>query len=579
MRQSISSLLTGLREGWGLAKPYFSSEERWFAIGLLTAVVGLNLILTGLNVEFTYWQREFYNALQDKKFSTFIELLFSFERIKIFPYFIIGYVEYVAIFIVVAVYALYLNQMLQIRWRQWLTRDFTERWLADRAYYNISLTKNIAVGTDNPDQRISQDLADFTSNTLMLGLDLISNIVTLLSFVTVLYFISGSIKLFGITIPGYMLWLAILYSIAGTWITHRIGRKLINLNFNQQRVEADFRYSLIRVRDNPEAIALLSGEDDELGTLRERFAHVRDNWWAIMRRTKLLGFFTNGFSTIAIIFPIAAASPRYFAGLLQLGDLVQISTVFGQVQGPLSWIVTSYTNLVSLRATVSRLHGFKQAVITAREASSAGPQLTQEGQALTFKNLTLTLPDGRKILDNASLTLPPGEPILLTGASGAGKSTLLRAIAGIWPFGSGLVQRASGSALFLPQKPYFPMGSLKRAITYPNAETNIPDDDILSALTAVSLQTLAPRLHDVENWGQILSGGEQQRLAITRALIAKPDWLFLDEATSALDTQLAKQIQTALKSQLPNTTIVTISHQESPAHRHLTLANAVLAPA
>lgn len=579
MRRSMTSFLTGLREGWGLVKPYFSSEERWAAIGLLVAVIGLNLVLTELNVAFTYWQRDFYNALQNKQFSAFLGLLFSVKIDPEFPYVILGYGEYLVVFIVVAVYALYFNQMLQIRWRQWLTRDFSERWLADRAYYNISLAKSGTVGIDNPDQRISQDLADFTASTLGLGLDLISNLVTLVSFVTVLYFISGSIKILGVTIPGYMLWLAIIYSVAGTWITHKIGRKLIRLNFNQQKVEADFRYSLIRVRDNPEAIALSGGERDELITLRERFAHVRENWWAIMRRTKLLGFFTNGFSTLSSIFPIAAASPRYFAGLIQLGDLIQIGTVFGQVQGPLSWIVSSYTDLVTLRATISRLHGFKEAVAAARLASAAGPQIRHDGDALNFDNLTLSLPDGRKLLDNASLSLPPGQPILLTGPSGTGKSTLFRAIAGIWPFGEGHVIRPHGTALFLPQRPYFPLGSLKRAIAYPALETDYTDETITEALAAVSLEHLIPRLNETDNWGQILSGGEQQRLALTRALVTKPDWLFLDEATSALDIPLTNKIHATLKQHLPNTTVVSISHRDTaaPGDRHLGLTGGALA--
>jgi len=579
MRRSMTSFLTGLREGWGLVKPYFSSEERWAAIGLLVAVIGLNLVLTELNVAFTYWQRDFYNALQNKQFSAFLGLLFSVKIDPEFPYVILGYGEYLVVFIVVAVYALYFNQMLQIRWRQWLTRDFSERWLADRAYYNISLAKSGTVGIDNPDQRISQDLADFTASTLGLGLDLISNLVTLVSFVTVLYFISGSIKILGVTIPGYMLWLAIIYSVAGTWITHKIGRKLIRLNFNQQKVEADFRYSLIRVRDNPEAIALSGGERDELITLRERFAHVRENWWAIMRLTKLLGFFTNGFSTLSSIFPIAAASPRYFAGLIQLGDLIQIGTVFGQVQGPLSWIVSSYTDLVTLRATISRLHGFKEAVAAARLASAAGPQIRHDGDALNFDNLTLSLPDGRKLLDNASLSLPPGQPILLTGPSGTGKSTLFRAIAGIWPFGEGHVIRPHGTALFLPQRPYFPLGSLKRAIAYPALETDYTDETITEALAAVSLEHLIPRLNETDNWGQILSGGEQQRLALTRALVTKPDWLFLDEATSALDIPLTNKIHATLKQHLPNTTVVSISHRDTaaPGDRHLGLTGGSLA--
>jgi putative ATP-binding cassette transporter len=563
----------------GLAKPYFSSNERWLAFGLLASIIVLNLVLTELNVAFTYWQRDLYNALQDKQFSAFLKLLFSVKTMPVFPYLELGYGEYLAVFILVAVYALYLQQMLQINWRQWLTQDFTARWLADRAFYNISLAKSGTVGIDNPDQRISQDLNEFCTNTLNLGLDFISNLVTLISFVTVLYVISGSIKVFGLTIPGYMLWLAIIYSLAGTWVTNRIGRKLIQLNFRQQRVEADFRYGLIRVRDNPEAIALSGGEAEELGSLREQFMHVRENWWAIMRRTKLLGFFTNGFSNLAGIFPLAAASPRYFAGAIQLGDLVQISTVFGQVQGPLSWFVTSYNDLVTLRATIARLNGFKEAVTAAREAAVQGPQARAEGSALEFKNLTLSLPDGRPILQNASLSLPPGEMVILTGPSGSGKSTLLRAIAGIWPHGQGEVKRPVGRVMFLPQRPYFPLGALKRAVTYPAPEDSLTDEAVGEALTALKLEHLIPRLHETENWGQVLSGGEQQRLALTRALTAKPDWLFLDEATAALDTPLANEINALLTAALPNTTIVSITHRDAvgPRQRHIALAGGVLA--
>ncbi|MDE8347609.1 MAG: ABC transporter ATP-binding protein/permease [Acidocella sp.] len=577
MRRSISSFLTGLREGWVLTKPYFASEDKWSALGLLAAIILLNLLLTELNVDYTYWLKYQYDSLQTKNFHEFLMLVFAYKIVPVFPYVIIGFVGYAAIFIVVAVYAVYLNQMLQIRWRQWMTRDFSRKWLADRAYYNISLSQSNTIGVDNPDQRISQDLADFTSNTLGLGLDLLSNIVTLVSFVTVLYFISGSITVLGFKIPGYMLWLAIIYSIIGTWLTHKIGNKLINLNFMQQKVEADFRYSLIRVRDNPEAIALSGGEEDEFSTLRERFAHVRANWWAIMRRTKMLGFFTNGYSVVSGVFPLAAAAPRYFAGLIQLGDLIQISSVFGNVQGPLSWIVGAYGSLVSLRATVARLYGFQEAVTAARAASRSGPECATGGTALNFENLTLTLPDGRKLIENTSLSLPPGEPIILTGASGAGKSTLFRALAGIWPFGAGEITLPPGRLLFLPQKPYFPLGTLKRNLAYPAPEETISNEAAAEILTAMGLGHLIPRLEETANWGLALSGGEQQRLALGRAILAKPDWLFLDEATSALDTNLAKEIRATLRARLPQTTIVAISHHETSS-RQLRLTDGTLAP-
>jgi putative ATP-binding cassette transporter len=577
MRRSMTSFFTGLAEAWRLAKPYFWSEEKWFANGLLIAIIALNLLMVFFNVILTYWNRDFFDAIQNMDSHSAIQLLFFY---KLTPGEIPmpGFIEIIAVYVVVAVYAFYLNQMLQIRWRQWITRHFMENWLADKAFYNISLNPSHSIGMDNPDQRISEDLRDFTANTLSIGLDFISNLVTLLSFIFILYAISGSITLLGITIPGYMLWVALLYSVAGTVLTHLIGRKLIPLSFAQQKVEADFRYNLIRVRENPEAIALYSGEADEFISLQERFAAIRANWWKIMRRTKALNFFTISFNQVAGIFPLIVALPRYFSGAIKLGGLTQIQNVFGQVQGALSWFVGAYSTLVTYRATVSRLHGFQEAVTAARAASLSGPTLTHSGTALTFSNLTLTLPDGRKLVDNASLTLPPGLPVILTGPSGAGKSTLFRAIAGIWPFGTGTITRPTGSALFLPQRPYFPLGSLKRAVTYPALETDIPDETVATALTTVELSHLTPRLHETESWSQILSGGEQQRLALARALITKPTWLFLDEATSALDTPLATRLHKILATNLPTTTIIAITHRDldSTTPRRLSLTPTTL---
>ena len=573
MRGSMTNFITGLREAWVLAKPYYVSEERWTARGLLAAIIALNLILVFVNVVFNYWQNDFFNSIQTYNESAVIRLLFLYQFIPGSRLPMPGFCAIAAAAIILSVYSFYLNQMLQIRWRQWATRHYVADWLSDRAYYNISLSNVAGTAVDNPDQRIAEDLRSFTTSTLSLGTDFISNLVTLFSFIFVLYAISGAIHLFGITINGYMVWVALLYSIFGTFFTQVIGRKLIRLSFNQQKVEADFRFGLVRVRENPEAIALYRGENDEALNLGERFQAVRDNFWAIMRRTKALNFFTIGFSQVAGIFPTAVILPRYFARQIGFGALTQIPNAFAQVQGAFSWFITSYQDLVTWRATVSRLHGFREAVAAARGAALSGPRLAHAGAALTFENLTLTLPDGRKLLDNASLSLPPGEPILLSGPSGAGKSTLFRAIAGIWPFGAGTVTRPAGSALFLPQRPYFPLGTLKRAVAYPLPETSVSDDAVQAALAATDLAALAPRLHDTETWSQMLSGGEQQRLALARALLAKPDWLFLDEATSALDAPLADKIMAALRRALPQTTIVAISHRDAEVAttRHLTL--------
>ncbi len=574
----MTNFFTGFAEGWSLAKPYFKSEEKWAAWGLLAAVIALNLLLVALNVVLTYWNNDFFNAIQAYDAKTVVALLYMpFVHIPgkgKMP----GFAELVVIYVLIAVYATYLTQMLTIKWRQWLTIHYVENWLQDRAYYNISLSHAPSSVVDNPDQRISEDLNNFTTNTLALGTDFITNVVTLFSFVFVLYSISGSITLFGFTIHGYMLWVAVLYSLIGTGLTHLIGRKLVPLSFNQQKLEANFRYRLVRVRENPEAIALSHGEGEEDEELRSSFQFVRDNFWAIMRRTKALNFFTISFSQIANIFPLVVILPRYFAKEIGLGGLSQIPMVFGQVQGALSWFVSSYTGLVSWRATVSRLYGFREAMETARAMAARGPIVSNGSNELTLDNLTLTLPDGRKLLDHVSLTLKPGELITISGPSGAGKSTLFRAIAGIWPFGSGEISRPSGRLLFLPQKPYFPLGTLRRNLAYPAATESVTDEAAAEVLAAVGLEHLISQLEEATNWGLALSGGEQQRLALARALLAKPDWLFLDEATSALDKPLAEEIRATLRTHLPGTTIVAISHHETSV-RHLQLANGGLVAA
>lgn len=562
-----------LKDVWWLARPYFFSEERWSARGLLAAILGLNLSLVGLEVILNYWRGAFFNSLQDKDWHSFINLMLLYNNGK--DGFLPGFCVIGAVYILVAVYSIYLNQWLTIRWRRWLTTRFIDEWLSDRAYYRISLQAGAApadfTGVENPDQRIAEDIRDFVSDTLSLTVDFISNIVSLFSFILILWSLSGAITVFGISIPGYMVWIALAYASIGTWLTHKVGNPLTALNFRQQRVEADFRFSLVRFRENTEGIALYEGENEEHAGLQSRFEALIGNWWAIMRRRKKLTFLTAGYNQIVNIFPFIIAAPRYFAGEIPLGAVTQTAGAFGQVQGSLSWFVNAYVSLASWRAEVERLATFHRAIVAARAAAADGSGVVTRpaaGAAYGLEDATLALPDGRTLLDHATLEFPRGQSAVISGRSGSGKSTLFRALAGIWPFGSGTVQRPDGTSLFLPQRPYIPLGTLRHAVCYPAKVTDHDDAAVRAALNDVGLATLAPRLDDEDNWSQSLSGGEQQRLAIARALLARPDWLFLDEATASLDPESEGQIYAVLKRQLPGTTIVSIAHRPSVAAVH-----------
>jgi putative ATP-binding cassette transporter len=553
-----------LRDAWALARPYWFSEERGRARLLLAAVIVLNLSLVGMTVVLTYWQRAFYNALEAKDAGTFWSLIFLGGEADgtWFP----GFCLVAAAYILVAVYQLYLRQALQIRWRRWLTRTYLDDWLADRAYYRIALTDP---ATDNPDQRVADDLRLFVDDTLSLGLGLMNSVVTLVSFVFVLWSLSGPLEILGVSIPGYMVWVALIYSAVGTWLAHLIGRRLIRLNFLQQRVEADFRYALVRFRDNVEGIALHGGEADEKRGLLARFQALTENWWGIMTATKRLTFFTAGYTQVASIFPLVVAAPAYFAGRIPLGGLIQTSSAFGQVQGALSWFVDEYARLTELLATVERLTGFRRAIGIAR-ATATGPQpVADGGDAVTLQDATLALPDGRVLMRDVSLRVEKGEAVLISGASGSGKSTLFRALAGVWPFGQGRLHIPDGArALFLPQRPYLPLGTLRRAVCYPMDATLVPDEQVRAALADVGLPHLLDRLDTEDIWDRRLSGGEQQRLAFARALLAKPDFLFLDEATASLDPAAEAMLYRLVTDRLPGTGILSIAHRPAVAAFH-----------
>ncbi|HEY6363596.1 MAG TPA: ABC transporter ATP-binding protein/permease [Candidatus Binatia bacterium] len=557
----MANTINFIRDLWALLYPYWKSEERRSAWLLLIVNIVLTLAMVYMTVLFNQWYNLFYNTLQDKAQAEFFHQIGRFCVLA-------------TVYIVIAVYRIYLNQMLQIRWRRWLTDRYLKDWLADRNYYRMQL-KNDG-GTDNPDQRIAEDFRLFVEDSLSLGLGFLNAAVTLGSFIGILWSISGPLEIpFGgatYVIYGYMVWVAVGYAIVGTWLTHKIGKPLIPLNFNQQRYEADFRFNLVRFRENSEGVALYHGEEDELRGFRSRFMAVVDNWWAIMRRQKLLTFFTVGYNQAAVVFPFVVGAPRYFSGAIQLGGLVQISNAFGQVQGALSWFIGAYTDFATWKATVDRLTGFRKAIFRTREESRAGAGpavIAGTTEELELDNLELGLPTGRVLLSGINASIEPGERVLIKGPSGSGKSTLFRAIAGIWPFGSGQVRQPRGfGALFLPQRPYFPIGTLRQAVSYPAAAATFSDAQLRDALAAAGLGHFAERLDEQENWAQQLSGGEQQRVAIARALLQKPAWLFLDEATSALDEPSQEDVYELLTERLKDATIISIAHRSALTDFH-----------
>lgn len=527
--QKFQAFKTFTHQAWALTQPYFASQDKWKARGLLAAIVALNLALVYMAVLFNDWNKLFYDALQEKNQAVFWAQLGRFTWLAF-------------AFIVLAVYKFYLTQLLELRWRAWMTGHYLQRWLAGQAFYRLELARfqgapeATQAMPDNPDQRIQEDINLFTSFTVSLSMGLLNAVVTLASFVGILWALSGgfAFELGGssYTIPGFMVWMAVLYCVVGSAISHAIGRPQIKLNFVQQRMEADFRHRLVRVREYCESIALDRGETVERSQLELQFSKVLGNYLQLIKAQKNLIWFTSFFGQAAVVFPFVVAAPRFFSGAIQLGELMQISSAFGQVQGALSWFVESYSNLASWRATTDRLTSF-EASFAALGQSQPG-LLPEEADELQATGLQVALPNGRLLLADTSLHAAAGARVLLQGPSGSGKSTLFRTLAGIWPFAEGSLARPA-KTMFIPQRPYFPDGPLRDALAYPEPAARYSDQELRQALAAAELTTLAEQLDQTRAWGQTLSGGEQQRLAIARVLLKKPQWVFADEATSALD--------------------------------------------
>jgi putative ATP-binding cassette transporter len=541
-----------LKEIWRLTGGYWRSTEKWQAKCLLAVIIGLNLGDVYILVLLNEWNNTFYNAIQKYNQGVFFSALAGFAVLA-------------GSYIVISVYEQYFQQMLEIKWRRWMTEHYLSKWLYKQNYYRFQLLNN---NTDNPDQRISEDIRMFVSAILNLSIGFLKAAVTLGSFVMILWRLSGSLALslgqHRIMIPGYMVWAALGYAVIGTWLTQKIGRRLVRLNFDQQRYEADFRFSLVRLRENSESVAFYRGEQHEQTTFTDRFKKVFANYRGLMHRQKKVTWFVSGYSQLAVIFPFLIAAPRYFSHQIQLGGLIQIASAFGRVQDALSFFVNSYSSIAEWQAVTDRLAGFNNNLdqIQKNSLKTAIGIRYNQNSSLIVSELTVGLPDGSLLMNNLQFKLSRGDSLLITGPSGSGKSVLMRTLAGIWPYAKGMIDMPQGEkVLFLPQKPYLPLGSLRDLLLYPQSPGLVSDDVLKEAMIMCKLGYFVNELDKVENWSQVCSLGEQQRIAFARALLQRPKWLFMDEATSALDEPTESLMYQLLQRRLKDSVMISVGHR------------------
>jgi putative ATP-binding cassette transporter len=547
------------RHLWRLARVYWASPDAFRGALLLAGAIALELGTVYANLQLSDAERRIMDALQDKAPASFFAAMGLFAAVS-------------AGFVLASAYRIYLRQLLEIRWRRGVTADYVERWINERAYPQVQLYRD---AVDNPDQRVAEDVRDFAASALGLSLSLLAALATLVSFGGLLWKLSGSwalpIDSTHLHVPGFLLWVALLYAALSTWLTHVVGRRLVPLNFERLRYEADFRYGLMRFRDNVEVVTLSRGEALERRSAMARFTNVIHNWWRLIAAQRRLTIFTGVIGQANGMVPLLVAAPGFFAGVVTLGTVAQIRFAYGQVSGALNWFVFAYQEIARWRANVERLSTFTEVIdATARDLAQSKIQVVpSEEPRVRLVDLRLDEPDGRPLIDSANASVALGDRVAITGPSGAGKTVLLRAIAGIWPFGAGRIEvPAANRVLFVPQWPYLPLESLRAVVSYPSPEGSFDDQRIRSVLGLLGLDRLQERLDTVEPWDQQLSPHEQQRLAIARVLLNEPEWLFLDKATSALDEQSEKRVYDLLAERLPHSTLISIALAPRVASYH-----------
>lgn len=550
---------------WKLVAVYWRSPDAAWGAFLLVLAVLFELWTVWGSLHVAHAEREILDALARREPPAFLAAMGLFLAVML-------------LFLFASAYRIYVRQALEIRWRRALTAHYVERWISRRAYVEPELHPHV----DNPDQRIQEDVRDFVASALGLSLSFLAAIATLVSFGGLLWTLSSEFPVHvgdvHVHVPGIMLWVAVAYGLLSTWITHRVGRRLVPINFDRLRFEADFRYGLTRFRDNAESVALSLGEATERRSAVARFTDVIHNWWDLIRAQRTLTLVTGAIGQANNVVPVVVAAPSYFAGAITLGTIVQIRIAYGQVSGALGWFVFAYQEIARWRANVARLAGLSDMLddTERRFTASALTVVPTDGASLGIVDLRIEEPNGRVLVADATARIEAGDRLAITGPSGTGKTLLLRAIAGVWPFGAGRIEVPAGARMmFVPQFPYVPLGTMRAAAAYPAAAAHFPDERMRATLRLLGLERLEQRLDEVAAWDQLLSPHEQQRLALARVLLHAPDWVFLDKSTSALDEDSERAAYALLAERLPATTVVSIAHRAGVQQyhtRHWTLA-------